>query len=134
MQGLRNVRTKGEYDCILIKSRFERWCIFIPRTSHYTWRLKPLSSWLFLFTKRVLQMVNIWLYSLSFRWPHLYYRQSYWLNHRKKIKKKVRSKKIAQKLQRMTNKDYLNLYILIIILNLAIYKLYFDVAEEVLIY
>lgn len=65
--------------------------------------------------------------------PNLYYRQSYWLNNRKKIKKRVHRKKIAQKLRRATKEDC-SLYFLIIILNLAIYKLYLDVAKEVLIY
>ncbi len=66
--------------------------------------------------------------------PHLYYRQSYWLNNRRKIKKRIRRKKIAQKLRKSTNEDCSHIFILIIILNFAIYKLYFDVAEEVLIY
>lgn len=57
---------------------------------------------------------------------HLYYRQYYWLKHRKRIKKKF----LAQRLRRTTKKDYSHSYILIIILNLAIYKLYFDITDN----
>jgi len=70
--------------------------------------------------------------------PHLYYRQSNWLKNREKIKKKIRRKKIAQKLKE--DKEDTHLYILIIILiiilNLVIYndKHYFDEAEKVFIY
>lgn len=66
--------------------------------------------------------------------PNLYYRQKYWLNNRKKIKERVRRKKIAQKLRRTTKEDCSFFYFLIIILNLAICKLYLDVAEEELIH
>lgn len=66
--------------------------------------------------------------------PHLYYRQYYWLNKRGKIRKRTRRKKIAQKLRKSTNEECSHIYILIIILNFAIYSLYFDVVEEVLIY
>jgi hypothetical protein len=63
--------------------------------------------------------------------PPLCFRQIYWLKNRKKIKKKFQRKKIAQNLRR----DCSHFCILIIILmNLTIYKLYFDVTEEVLIY
>src|SRR6266498_714018 len=87
-----------------------------------------------LLQKEYKQMVNIWLYSLSLPAdPHLYYRQSYWLHNRRNIKK-IRRKKIAQKLRKSTDEDCSHIFILIIILNFAIYKLYFDVAEEVLIY
>jgi len=85
-------------------------------------------------------MVNIWLYSLSLLtlrpYPHLYYRESYWSKNRKYIKKRARRKKIAQKLKEDCSHLYILIMILLIILNLVIYnyKLYFDVAEEVLIY
>lgn len=65
---------------------------------------------------------------------YLHYRQAFWLNITKKFKRRIRRKKITQTMQSTTKKDYSLLYILIIILNLAIYMIHLDVMEEILIY
>ncbi|RIA85366.1 hypothetical protein C1645_830886 [Glomus cerebriforme] len=81
---------------------------------------------------RLSKLDNKLIIAVTSKWSRR--RQSYWIKNRKKIKKRFQRKKIAQKLRRTTKDDLYIFIILIINLNLVIYKLYFDVAEEVLIY